>query len=220
MIAVIFVGYKIKYPTYSWHQKMTIVVDTPSGPISGTSVSAVSWSKGFNLSMGWNYEYEGEALVVNLGSSRYLVALLIRPPNYEYLGTVAPASIYGLKGRPLNEKLFREVVGQRGRAQGLITVPNYQWPLMVTFTDSASPKTIELVNPLDLTASFGAGYALKSVTLEITDEPVTIDHIETMLPWINTVGDGMIDGRPLSTIKAENRLANDLTRIHFRRTRY
>lgn len=219
-IAVLFVGYKIKYPTYSWRQKITVVVDTPSGPVSGSSVSTASWTRraidfgGF----GWSYDSQGEAIAVNLGNNRYLFALLIRPPNYEYIGSVAPASIYKLEGRPTNEKLFREVSGQRGRSEGQIIVPDYQWPLMVTFTDKSNPLSIRLVNPKNLKASFGAGYVLKSVTLQITDEPVTDNHIEVMLPWLKTIGGGMLDGRSISTLKAENRLANDLTLSDFKRT--
>ena len=30
---------------YSWHQKLTITVDTPAGEVSSSAVSAVSWRK-------------------------------------------------------------------------------------------------------------------------------------------------------------------------------
>lgn len=219
MIAVIFVGCELKYPTYSWHQRMTVVVYTPSGHVYGTSVSAISWSKGFNLNIGWNSKFQGEAVVVDLGGNRYLFALLTRQSNTEYLGTVAPASIAAKEGRVLNEALFQEVSRRRGRAKGVIAVPDYQWPLMVTFTDRSNPLTVQLVNPRNLRDTFGDGYNLNLVALQITNEPVTNDHIETFLPWLKTIGGGMLDGRSFSSIKAENRLANDLTSTDFRMTR-
>lgn len=73
------------------------------------------------------------------------------------------------------------------------------------------------VDPANLAAAFGPGVSLKRVMLEITDEAVTEGEVEKVLDWLDTVGDGMLDGRSISTIAAENRLANDLSRLNFKR---
>jgi hypothetical protein len=52
-------------------------------------------------------------------------------------------------------------------------VPRDKYPLLVTFTDIADPKTVTKVDPDNLAATFGPGVALKRITLEITDEKVT-----------------------------------------------
>jgi hypothetical protein len=57
---------------------------------------------------------------------------------------------------------------------------------------------------------------LKSITLEITDEPVTNGVVEGVLAWLATVGNGMLDGEKISSITAESRLANDLSRLDFK----
>ncbi|MDR4487060.1 MAG: hypothetical protein R3B83_05990 [Nitrospirales bacterium] len=94
-------------------------------------------------------------------------------------------------------------------------IPRSHYPLLVTFTDLTDPTTVKVVDPENLAATFGPGVSLKRLTLEITDEPVTEGKIESVLGWLKTIGGGMLDGRRISTINAENRLANDLTRVDF-----
>ncbi len=154
---------------YSWHQKLTITVESPSGEVSASAVSAVRWRKHwFDWDgMGWSYGLTGEAVVVEVTPGRYLFALLKGAGTTEYMGSVAAASIAGREGRVIDGALFAEVQGKRDRAAGVITVPDYQYPLLVTFGDIADPASVMLVDPADLAASFGPGVRLKSVTLEV-----------------------------------------------------
>jgi hypothetical protein len=46
--------------------------------------------------------------------------------------------------------------------------------MLVTFKDIADPTSVVLVDPDDLAASFGAGYRLKAITVQVTDKPVTV----------------------------------------------
>jgi hypothetical protein len=182
-----YIYWSLTQPVFEWHQKMTVVIATPAGEMAGSSVSAIKWAKGENAwGMGWGHHPQGEAVVVDLGAGRYLFGLLHSADTYEYLGSVAPASISAQKGRVLDEALFAEVAEKRGRAAGVITVPHYQYPLLVTFTDIKDPKSVKQVDPTNLAASFGPGYALKSITLEITDEKVTEGEVEKVLGWIRT----------------------------------
>ena len=52
IIAAPVIWYKIAYPTYSWNQKLTVEVQTPSGVVSGSSVTSIEWSRNF-FSGGW-----------------------------------------------------------------------------------------------------------------------------------------------------------------------
>ena len=49
--------------------------------------------------------------------------------------------------------------------------------------DITDSKTIKVLDPGNLAATFGPGVLLKRVTLEITDQPVTRGSIEQVLPW-------------------------------------
>lgn len=171
---------------YSWRQKLTITVETPAGEVSGSSVSAVSWLKQwFDWDgMGWSWDLTGEAVVVEVTPGRYLFALLQGAGTTEYMGTVAAASIAGREGRVLDEALFSEVYHRSNRARGVITVPEYQYPMLVTFGDVAKPETVREVDPGDLAAVFGEGVRLKAVTLEITEEAVTGGRVEGALEWL------------------------------------
>lgn len=171
---------------YSWRQKLTVTVETPAGEVSGSSVSAVRWRKQWFQwdGMGWSFDLTGEAVVVEVAPGRYLFALMKGAGTTEYMGSVAAASISGREGRVIDGALFGEVEGKRGRAAGVIAVPEGQYPMLVTFGDIADPASVRLVDPTDLTASFGPGVRLKAVTLEVTDEAVTEEVVEGVLDCI------------------------------------
>lgn len=181
-------------PVYDWHQEMTLVIDTPDGPVSGSSVSAVRWKEHAIKAqgMGWSLKVTGEAVVVDLGSSasrpRYLFALMKGAGTTEYMGSVAAASLSGRKGRVIDEALFAQIENRQGAAAKPIAVPPVQYPLMVTFADIGDPASVRRVDPDDLVARFGPGYALASIMLAITDEPVTKGRVEAVLGWLEKVG--------------------------------
>lgn len=181
---------------YSWHQKLTITVETPAGEVSASSVSAVSWRKHWIPwdGMGWSYDLTGEAVVVEVTPGRYLFALLKGAGTTEYMGSVAAASIAGRDGRVLDEALFSEVRDRRDRARGVIAVPEYQYPILVTFDDITKPETVREVDPADLAAVFGEGVRLKAVTLEITDEAVTEGRVEALPFWNQLVAQVTFSG--------------------------
>lgn len=170
----------------SWRQKLTITVETPAGEVSASSVSAVRWRKQWIRwdGMGWSYDLIGEAVVVEVTPGRFLFALLKGAGTTEYMGSVAAASIAGREGRVIDGALFGEVQGKRGRAAGVIPVPEGQYPMLVTFDDIADPASVKLVDPADLAASFGPGVRLKAVMLEVTDEAVTEGVVERVLGWL------------------------------------
>lgn len=195
---------------YSWRQRLTITVETPAGEVSGSSVSAVSSRKHWIRwdGMGWSYDLTGEAVVVEVMPGRYLFALLKGAGTTEYMGSVAAASIAGREGRVIDGALFDEVEGKRDRAAGVITVPEVQYPMMVTFGDIADPKSVALLDPAGLAASFGPGVQLKAVTLEITREAVTKGRVERVLGWLSEVRPNQLDGQRYETLGAEYQLAN------------
>jgi hypothetical protein len=202
----------LKVGTYSWRQKLTITVDTPAGEVWGSSVSAVSWRKQWVRwdGMGWTWDLTGEAVVVEVTPGRYLFALLKGAGTTEYMGSVAAASIAEREGRVLDQALFSEVQGRRNRARGVIKVPEYQYPMLVTFDDITKPETVREVDPEDLAAVFGEGVRLKAVTLEITREAVTEGRVEGVLGWLCSYKNPYRRLSGTSGAIADNELSNRL----------
>ena len=197
---------------WQWNQKLTVEVETPNGVRTGSAVSHVYWADANALG---NYyaRYSGEATVVDLGDGRYLFALI-----GEATKQIAAYTLHKEFGeqRSAYGKLFPKVMLFRG----VRNVPDDRYPLLVTFTDIKDPASVVLVDPDDLAATFGPGVSLKRVTLEITDEKMTRDKVELVLPWLSGWSGGMLDGRRVSTAKAANRFANDLGAGNFRVKRW
>lgn len=173
----------LAWPTISWKQKMTVTVETPRGEVAGSSVvrSIVSYSPRFLPDTGYfHYSWRGEAVTVALPEGRYLFALLGHPPGLAQAVLEDRLPEHWSKASDRGRFYFRKLAGLReSRA-----VPPENLPAFVTFADVSDPATVAEVNPADLAATFGLGYSLKSVTLEITDEPVTNGAVGTVLAWL------------------------------------
>ncbi|MVA97003.1 hypothetical protein GN330_07050 [Nitratireductor sp. CAU 1489] len=196
------------FKNWEWRQKLVLEVETPTGVVSGGSVVAVEagtspkWAPGAGAG-GLGSRMHGEASFVEVAPGRYLFALL---GGGDWEREVALTLFFP---EPAPSPLER---AERLETMREIRVlPRERYPLLVTFTDLADPTTVRRVDPDDLAATFGPGVALKRVTLEITEEAVTEGEVEKVLGWLETIGNTMLDGRSISTIKAENRLANDLS---------
>ncbi len=96
-----------------------------------------------------------------------------------------------------------------------LEVRRQRWPQMVTFADIADPLSVQLVDPDDLAATFGTGFALRKVTVQVTDEPVTLGRVEPVLSWLGDIVPNLLDGNTIHTIRATNRLANSLSPYNF-----
>lgn len=210
-------------PTYTWHQKMTVEVETPAGIRSGSSVIEVSAEIGTSsLSrhtagspVAW--KIRGEAVTVDLGDGRHLFALLKgdgyrSEPGRNALFVFADWDSYDPRTQPLPADQVTRAPRDRP-----VALAADAYPLLVTFASVNDPITVRRVDPYSLAATLGPGYALKAITLEITDEPATAGVVVSVLGWLVVVGDGMLDGRRISTASAENRFANGLSRLDFER---
>ena len=191
--AVALSGCGRRYPAYRY--RMTVEVDTPQGLRTGSSVIEVSTSGGSNpLGMlPWtevHSQVRGEAVAVDVAPRKTLFALLQSSSgNVDAAAAYAPAGLPPSIKRDGDNASVEDMVELVKRTDvGVIDpkrIPNY-YPLLVTFTDIADPKTVARVDPADLAASFGPGVKLKRITVQITDDPVTMG-IEKRLGWLNTL---------------------------------
>jgi hypothetical protein len=173
-----------------WHRKITVIVSTLSGEVKGSSVQKETFTDNTGQwfaspeARGAGSWLSGEAVVVEVAPGRYLFALL---------GT-NPATIPVL----LPGEAPVKVAPNLSQLRNLSTLAASEYPALVTFTDINDPKSVKLVDPANLAATFGEGYNLKSITLEITDEGVTKGKTEQVLPWLKTVTSNL-DGSKYSS---------------------
>ncbi len=164
--------------TYSWNEKITVTVQTPDGEKSGSSVTRFSGTYGYSLGAGegLSSRLQGEATVVELGHGKYFFALMERTGGSFAWGAFSDQ--LPKFGSEAQMAKLQSLVGQKIELQPKL------YPLLVTFDNINDPKSVKEVNASNLEASFGAGTSLKSITLEITDEPVTEGVVEKVLGWI------------------------------------
>ena len=158
-------------PDAEWHRKLTLTVTSPEGEKSASAVHAESLTEDPVLHSA-HRTLQGEAVVLEVSTGRYLFALLQEnTPQTELLMFPGEAPL----------KSSQKLSGLVGK---VFEIPPSAYPMLVTFTDIKDPKSVKEVKPSDLAGAFGAGYALKSITLEITDDKVTEGVVEKLLTWI------------------------------------
>ena len=175
----------------SWHQKLTLVIGTPAGEVSGSSVTRVEniTNKGALVlpeARGTRSYWTGEAVAVEVLPGKWLFALLegeggTDAGHWVYAAYDLNAAL-GADGYPSYETAMAKL-----RAQPMnvpVSLPADGLPILVTFGDITDPTSVQRVDPTDLAASFGPSVDLKAVTLEITDEPVTVGRVDAVLGWL------------------------------------
>lgn len=185
-LVLLYGGCKLAYPTYGWHQKLTLVVETPDGVETGSAVTAVlfKFENGFPFpeAGGLVSEIQGEATVVDLGEGRYLFALIVKNDTIKLARASFPDRIPPISNTARVKQIFSIIEALKGVGK----VPLKDAPLLVTFGDLSDPASVMRVDPADLAATFGAGFALREITLEITDDAVTDGVVEGVLGCLNS----------------------------------
>lgn len=161
----------------AWHQKLKVVVSTPAGEKVGSSVTKISATIGTQFASGNAFAstVTGEATVVEIMPGKYLFALLNNDTD-----ALAVQTFEKQIPHDSSQKTYSALQDLRATAD----VPTKLYPMLVTFGNVADPASVKDASNLE--ATFGAGYSLKSITLEITDEPVTQGVVKKVLPWALT----------------------------------
>lgn len=179
--------------------RLTVNVETPDGIATGSGVIEYKhtvYKRPLPMTQGTIEETDrrGEAVVVDLGTRGTLYVLLAcrqgKTPVW-CSGDKLPFEVLkksgsvDLKFQPgetdgaWRARMARAIEAMRGKHPVAIA----DLPFLVRFRDERDPKTVEAVDPYNLAASFGEGVRLGSVTMEITDDPVT-RGIEKRLGWL------------------------------------
>ena len=178
------------FPEFTWRQRMTVQVVVDGEIVSGSSVieNRVRLSPSWDISQHSRHpSLVGEAVAVDLGERGYLFALLRSETSVDHPKSLAlrryPEIFHDARGRLLpTSDPFDSPYHVLQRQRDTREIPRDDYPMLVTFTDINDPKSVQLVDPDDLAATFGAGVSLKRITLEITGDPVT-EKIAILMPW-------------------------------------
>ncbi|OWV87447.1 hypothetical protein [Rhizobium sp. R693] len=203
---------------WEWHQKLTVTVDTPEGPKTGSSVVAIELGVGPRWSSLIDAAKEtmtGEAVAVEVSPGKTLFALL-----KDYKGSTA-LKMFVMGGRPggMEEREYYRRIDQMVASRETVVLPIEYYPLLVSFGDLSNPMSVVAVDPLDAAKTLGPGISIRSITLSIVDDEVTNGIVDRILPWLDEYQAKAFDGRTIETIKAPNRLANSLVAGFFRTRR-
>jgi hypothetical protein len=180
--------------TPDYRYRLTVEVETPDGPRTGSSVIEVEQRMGRSAGTGFGKKImrrvRAEAVAVDLPGGRTLYALLRSDDNVDWAANVMQMLAPEIEGEPW-EDVFDNVL----LVEGEVEVPRMwppiapfgersAYPMLVTFGDESDPASVARVDPDDLAATFGENYELGRVTVELTDDPVTTG-IEERLPWLS-----------------------------------
>src|SRR3569832_202568 len=172
-------SYPLLYPTYTVRYRLTVNAMADGQPHSGSSVIEVRVSRQpqWIAEVGpWAFRSRGEAIFVDLGAGRNVVAFLNPGPS---------------EGKDCVTILFRAfqvpfLVGHVADLENLYGERNLQpanWPPFVTFQNVSDPLSIKPVKPSAMRDAYGANVGIESVTVAITQEPVTYS-LKQKLSWI------------------------------------
>ena len=181
--------------TPDYRFRLKVQVETPEGLKTGSSVIEVKTaiSSGIPTPGAIQTRFRGEAVRVDLGQRGTLFALMQSNERRDWAGHImfllAPSGVTANGDRFLGR--YRNMLDKRQEIElpQSYSASKYKQvstgiPTLVTFLDPSDPKTVQLVNPEDLAATFGAGVTLRAVTVQMTDDPVT-DEIEEHLEWMD-----------------------------------
>ena len=181
-----YAAYTIAYPTYSYRWRITIEVETSSGTRTGSSVLETTtiqypaWlTLGANSS---NTSVRGEAVFVDLGNGRNLVALLALGPRAEdgSASSFAPRSFFTIQeGNPAYVKWSKELSTMTGRRP----YAGDKRPTLVTFANPNDPASVREVPFDDPQSVLGPDVRSVRAWIDLTRDPVT-KGLEAKLPWI------------------------------------
>jgi hypothetical protein len=161
------------------HIRYRLTIDVKDGDSvrSGSSVVEVAYNVTLPIfrafgGLEWAASVSGNAVTVDLGTKGLLFAIF-RVGNYGNMSIYLPIAAYRLKNPDNSPEQVEADLTQLKRKSGWAAVPKDALPTLIRFGNIDDPNSAEQLDPSNLAASFGAGVELKSVRLELTNDPIT-----------------------------------------------
>jgi hypothetical protein len=195
LLAALYVGDQIRINRPGHKYRLAIEVETPQGIKSASGVLAVHPDRSY--SRGGRTRAAGDAIFVDLGNGKNLVALLAHIDKNLDLDAINYVALRAYSAAGGQRVSFNEM----NRLTGSVPVKGALIPVLVTFTDPTNPGTAHTIQPDDAAAVLGQGYHLHGITAEVVPnglwpldfggalgEPVT-RNILAKLPWLSGTTD-------------------------------
>ena len=195
LLAALVIGDQIRINRPAHKYRLTVEVETPEGRKSASSVVAIHPDRSYTRR--GQTRTLGDAVFVDLGQGRNLVALLAHLDNNKLVlddMNYVALRAYGAAGGK------RVPFGEMSRQAGIVPVTGELIPLLVSFADPGQPGTARRVGPDDAEAVLGPGSRIQGISAEVVPngywpldfggalgEPVT-RGIEARLPWLKDDG--------------------------------
>jgi hypothetical protein len=196
LLAVLFVGDQIRLHRPDHKFRLVVEVETPDGVKSAANIYSVTPNRGYggsNTGETSGPQTKGDAVFVNLGGGRNVVALLAvgtDPVEFDATNYIAMRSF--LAAGPKVQ--FRDM--KKTTALSPVPVPAENAPVLVTFKDVNDPASMRRLTADNVQQLLGPGVKLRSMTVSTVangfwpvdiggalGEPVT-RGIEAKLPWL------------------------------------
>lgn len=195
LLAALVIGDQIRINRPAHKFRLTVEVETPEGRKSASGVVAVHPDRSYTRR--GQTRTLGDAVYVDLGQGRNLVALLAHVDNNRLvLDDVSYVALRAYGAASGKRVPFSEM----SRQTGTVPVKGELVPVLVSFADPAQPGTARKVAPDDAETVLGKGFSISGISAEVVPngywpldfggplgEPVT-RGIEAKLPWLK--GDG------------------------------
>ncbi len=201
VVTVLLLWLAADYPWGTWRYRVIVEIATPEGIKTGSAIRElrVHTEPGFlGVRKQGVARLVGEAVVIDLGQRSKLFALLTEDDLFQAFpynngaGVLAPEGI----------RFYNEL-----KSGMKAPLPPAKYPTFVIFADLNDPKSVQLAYgsrfdvetqktvPVDqLEELLGVGVNVRSVTIEITNDPVAW-NIDKVLPWLRALNGGYLDGR-------------------------
>ncbi|QIO33607.1 hypothetical protein [Bradyrhizobium sp. 1(2017)] len=196
LLALLVGGDQIRINRPDHKYRLTVEVTTPDGIKTGSGILAVVPDRNYNRS--GRTTMRGEAVLVDLGRGKNLVALLAHRQDAKLdlddINYVALRAYGAARGSRVS---FKDI----SRQTGIVPVQGELIPVLVSFGDLKDPKSARLVASDHAGAVLGDGYAIAGLSAEVVPngfwpidfggalgEPVT-RGLEARLPWLASPGE-------------------------------
>lgn len=169
-----------------YRYELAVAVDTPAGLRRGSTVRELRWQRmpaPVPDAHPADVRQRGEAAMVDLPDGKTLFLLLDDNPRDTVL-----AGFHGIKEgmHALSTAAARRAV-QDFPSRATLRQHLLDWPRAVMFRNPADPASVEIIDLERLGTVIGDGYALRRLTIQVTDAPITTG-IERRLPWLSAIG--------------------------------
>jgi len=190
LLAALVIGDQIRINRPAHKYRLTVEVETQEGRKSASSVVAVHPDRSYTRR--GQTRTLGDAVFVDLGNGKNLVALLAHVDKTVVLDDINYVALRAYTAAQGRRVSFNEM----SRLTGIVPVKDALIPVLIAFTDPATPGTARVVPPDDAEAVLGKGYRLQGISAEVVPngywpldfggalgEPVT-RGIQAKLPWL------------------------------------